>query len=374
MSVWARTMFRVLSTVIGAIALLAPATQLHAGEAVTRSFHMGFTPAEYDVTSAARADLYAFIGRHADLIAHHFAEGVPWPEAFERRPYQASFEENLRYRVQQLTGRQRVFLYLTPLADDGLAGYRGADGNMPRPGRWRDKDLDDPEVITAYTNFCRDMIRRFHPDFMAYGLEVNGLIKKAPRKWPKFLTLARQVYTALKAEHPTLPVFVSLQLDWFWADPVNQRDSILGILPYSDYLAASTYPYVERDPDPGKLPKDYFARFAALAPNKPFAIAETGFAARDVHLFGATIPGREAWQDEYMKRLLAENQRFHAKFVVWFVPRDYDRFVEHARRVGVPDGVIQLLHVWESNGLVDAAGRPRQAFRTWSDWLRLPKR
>lgn len=360
---------------VAALVVLLLVPSANAALPGTRSFYMGFTPAEYDATSQALEGTYAFINKNADLIAHHFAEGVPWPEAYDQKPYHPSVERNLLYRARKRSSRQKVFLYLSPMTvqAEGLGGYWGAKSNMPRPGAWQRKDFDDPEVITAYTNFCSDMIRRLKPDFMAYGIEVNGLVKGAPSKWPKFVKLARVVYAALKAEHRSLPIFVSLQLDYFWADEATQRKAVAEILPYTDYIAVSTYPYVDRYPDPRQIPAGYFAAPAALAPKKPFAVAETGFTAKPVNAFGARIRGREDWQDAYLQRLLAESQRLHAQFVVWFVPRDYDALFERLKALHVPGNTLDLLSVWKSSGLVDAQGTPRKALETWTDWLKRPR-
>lgn len=352
--------------------LMAPAA---AGPPDARPFYMGFTPTEYDATPQALEDTYAFIKEHGDLIAHRFAEGVPWQEAYDRKPYHPSVERNLQYRARKRSPGQKVFLSLSPMTvqAEGLAGYWGAKGNMPRPGPWQRKDFDDPEVITAYTNFCGDMIRRLKPDFMAYGIEVNSLVKEAPNEWPKFVKLARVVYAALKAEHHSLPIFVSLQLDYFWADEARQRKAVGEILPYTDYIAVSSYPYVDRYPDPREIPADFFAASAGLAPKKPFAVAETGFTATPVHARGARIRGREDWQDAYVRRLLADSQRLHAQFVVWFVPRDYDALLERLKTLHVSSSTLDLFGIWKSTGLVNAQGTPRKALETWTDWFKRPR-
>lgn len=358
-----------------ALAVCLLASPIEAGAPQARPFFMGFAPSEYDATPKALDDTYAFIREHADLIAHHFVKGVPWSEAHDQQRYPAAVERDLTYRQLKRSPKQKVFVAVSPItvAAEGLGGYWGASGNMPRPGSWQRRGFDDPEVITAYTNFCNTLIQRFRPDFMAYGVEVNGLVKDAPAEWPKFVKFARLVYSALKVEHPALPIFVSLQLDYLWADEPHQRKAIAEILPYSDYLAISTYPYIDRYADPRNIPRDYFARLAALAPTKPFAVAETGFAAKDVSAFGAKIPGREDWQDAYMKFLLAESARLQARFVVWFVPRDYDLLVDRFRALRVPPATIELYSLWKSNGLVDARGARRKALDTWTGWLNRPR-
>lgn len=354
------------------LALLLAGPPLQAAPVASRSFYMGFAPSEYDATPQAVEDTYAFIRRHADLVAHHFVKGVPWPEAYDQRRYAPAVEQDLRYRQRKRALGQRVFLALSPIttAAEGLGAYWGASGTVPRPGPWKRRDFDDPAVITAYTNFCSDMIRRFRPDFMAYGIEVNGLVREAPGAWPKFVKFAKIVYGVLKGEHPALPVFVSLQLDYFWADEARQRRAIADILPYTDYLAVSTYPYVDRYPDPRAIPRDYIARFAALAHEKPFAVAETGFTAKDVTVAGTRIRGGQDLQDAYMSWLLAESQRLHARFVVWLVPRDYDALMARLKARHVPMATLELFGIWSANGLLDGAGVPRTALQTWEEWLR----
>jgi hypothetical protein len=336
---------------------------------------MGFTTTEYDATPQALDETYEFIGAHGDLAAHHLGAGVPWPEAYNQTRYHPAVERDLQSRARKRRFQQKLLVSVSPMTvhAEGLGGYWAEKRNMPRPEKWKHKDFDDPQVITAYTNFASDLVRRLRPDFLAYGIEVNDLVKDAPAKWPKFVRLAKVVYAALKAEYPKLPIFVSLQADDFWADPARQRRAIAEILPYSDYVAVSAFPYLGRYPDPRAIPKDYFAGIAALAPGKPFLIAATGFPAKEVIVSGTRTSGRETWQDIYVKFLLTESQRLRAKSVVWFVPRDYDALIERLRALGVPRQTLDLYSAWKSDGLVDARGTPRKALGTWTDWWRRPR-
>lgn len=342
----------------------------------TRSFYMGFTTTEYDATPQALDETYEFIGTHGDLVAHHLAGGVPWAEAYDQKRYHPAVDRDLQTRAGKRRLGQKVLISVSPITvhAEGLGGYWAEKHNMPRPGQWKNKDFDDPKVITAYTNFASDLVRRLRPDFLAYGIEVNDLVKDAPAKWPKFLRLAKVVYAALKAENPKLPIFVSLQADDFWADPVKQSRAIAQILPYSDYVAVSAFPYLGRYPDPRGIPKDYFSRIAGLAPGKPFLVAATGFPARNLTVLGTRIPGREDWQETYIKFLLTEAQRLHAKSVVWFVPRDYDPLMERLKALHVPQQTLDLYAAWQADGLTSARGTARQALETWMEWRGRPRR
>lgn len=360
------------------------ATAVTAGEAKlagsslssTRSFYMGFTTTEFDATSQALDQTYEFIAGHGDLVAHHLPAGIPWPEAYDQKHYHPAVEHDLQSRVAKRRIDQKVLISVSPIAvqADDLAGYWAERPNMPRPQPWSQRDFDDPQVITAYTNFVSDLVRRVRPDFLAYGVEVNQLIKEAPAKWPKFVRLAKVVHSALKAEYPKLPVFVSLQADDFWANPEKQGRAIKEILPYTDYVAVSAFPYLGRSPDPRAIRKNYLSGIAALAPGKPFLVAGTGFPAKDVMMLGTRVPGREDWQDAYMRILLTDSQRLHAKAVVWFVPRDYDALMERLKALHAPRQTLDLYAAWQPDGLVDAKGTPRKALLTWMDWWRRLRR
>ncbi len=47
----------------------------------TRTFYMGFTPFPYDISNEAVDYVYDKLATDADLISHHFDDGIPWPEA-----------------------------------------------------------------------------------------------------------------------------------------------------------------------------------------------------------------------------------------------------------------------------------------------------
>lgn len=347
---------------------------------VNRSFYMAMTPLQHDVTVEAFAEAFEIVDEHCDMIAHHFDKGIPWPEARDGLPYHDNVENELRFRVARTKERQEVYLAIAPLAinREELAGYWGEGAGMERPGEWASKTFDDPEVIAAYLDFCRDMIGRFQPDYFNYGVETNMKWQGAddPRL-EKFLVFAREVYTTLKNEYPDLPIFISLAKVERHDDDeqvrINQR-----LLAYSDLVAVSTYPFLPPSSDgdeanPGDLPQDLFSSMAGLDAGKLFAVAETGYIAEDLVLpeLGLDIRGSEPWQADYVRFLLDEGERLDGEFVVWFVPRDYDRRSDYLK--GIP-GFPALIHVWRDCGLIDDEGNARESLEIWDMWLELPGR
>ena len=54
---------------------------IHNPSATTRSFYMGMTPHPHDYTQEGVEEAYKILEKHTDMIAHHFDDGIPWPEA-----------------------------------------------------------------------------------------------------------------------------------------------------------------------------------------------------------------------------------------------------------------------------------------------------
>ena len=339
----------------------------------SRSFRMGFTPHPYDYTPEAVQKTYEHINRHSDIVCHHFDGGVPWPEALVDEGYSAHFQGEIKTRLARREEGQAIYLSCTPIRfmRDGLAGYWGEKENMPLPGGWEDKTFDDPDVIKAYTNYCRRLIEHFEPAFMAYGIEVNILAQKKPKLFQKYLTLVRSVYKNLKAAYPDLPLIQSIQLSTFQEDTKAQTEAVKHLLPYTDCIAVSLYPYGNW-PNPKDIPDHYLSDVCGLAPDKPFAVAETGFLAEDLEYEkqGVVVKACEAWQADYVDFILRETHRRQGKFVIWFVPWDYDAGWERLKAMGFDE----LFKVWRDAGLVDGNGSPRPALKRWDAWRALPRR
>jgi len=276
---------------------------------------MGFTPLPpCQFRGGAVESAYDVIASDADMIVQHFDDGVPWQEALDnadhgttyRDTYATNLLNDLDYKLAHDPAGHVLYLAVTPLGPmrDGLALRRGAGADEALTPPWDGYGLDNPAVITAYTQHCINMIEHFHPDYFAYAIEANLLAYadslNATDKWPAFVNLAAAVYPALKARYPDLPIFISLQVGTFHADVAAQSTTINQVLPYTDYMGISAYPYTET-PDPADLPDDYFSQLTDLAPTKPVAIAETALGATPACTTGRatralrSTPGWRRW-------------------------------------------------------------------------------
>lgn len=339
----------------------------------SRSFYMGMTPFPFDVTTEAVQETYDITDQLTDLIAHHFDSGLPWDEALNETDYHPNVANDIKFRASKINKTQKVYLAVTPISTmrDGLALYRGENGNMELPDNWKDKQFDDEGVIKAYLNYCRLMINELQPDFMCYGIEANLLANKDYEAYEKYLTLAKTVYETLKLEYPDLPIFQSIQLEEFKENIEEQKEIVKELLTYSDYIAVSTYPFI-LNPNPEELKQSFLEELIEIDPDKPFAIAETTYIAEKLVLEskGVEIEGNEEWQSQYVDYLLKQCNEYDAEFMVWFVPKDYDElWVKFSEQ-----GIDETFKLWRDSGLIDENDLERNGKAIWQQWLELPKR
>ena len=80
------------------------------------------------------------------------------------------------------------------------------------------------------------------------------------------------------------------------------------------------------------------------------------------------MPQRYRKLDTNLEFLLKESNKLNATFVNWWVPRDLDALWEIMKE----NGADPALSSWNSCGLVDAQGKPRQGLKIWKSWLNKP--
>jgi hypothetical protein len=341
-------------------------------ERKSRPFHMGTTMMPHDMSLEGIASMLAFIKDNVDLVGRKLDDGVPWQEALTKSFYPEELEKKIAEESKPPEGK-RVYLATTPLQKEGegKAGYWGAAADEPRAAAWSPKDLDDPDVIRAYANWCRDLLRRFQPDYFAYAIGVNQFAAKHPDRWKKFVAFSKEIYVTLKKENPSLPIFVTLNAEAFYGETESAQKKMLSQLaPFSDLACVSAIPFYTQ-PNPAKIPKDYFAKLAATMPGKPLAV-ETAFIAEDMRIGNEERAGKATWQEEYLRFVLDESARLNGKFVIWMLPRDCDAL--YGRLAKDKNEAAEFIKIFRDTGLLDGDGKPRKSFETWSKWLALPRK
>lgn len=334
---------------------------------------MGFSDWTYGPEAETAPKNYELMYRHSDIVCFQFNDGIPWPEAYAGEPYAPELEQTIARRLEYLPQGHKVYLEIAALnmMRNGIAGYRGLQGSMPLPPPWDTYAFDDEPVVTAYSNFCIDVINRFQPDFVNYSLEGTGFLLSNPDRGEEYAAFHKQVYQRIKAAHRNVPLCVSAPMP----DPDSPRarrvrEGLALLLPYMDFLAGSCYPFAFwRRPDagnPSNLSETWFSQLVDMAGGKPVAMGETNWIAEDLVIpaFKFNIAANPVFQNEYLSMLLDEADKANALFVIWWSVADFDRlwetFSEDVKDVG---------RVWRDTGLYNEDLEPRPALDTWDQWL-----
>ncbi len=360
------------------ISLFTNCTKKKVSDNDVRSFYMGFTPFPYDNSLEALKETYQHVIHDGDIVLIHLDNGVPWNEALNDLAFPINVENDLNRIKNTIPATHKIFLTATPnhIDRESLAHYwnnNGTQQDLPFP--WNTYSFDHPDVITAYIKYCKRIIDKINPDYFAFGIEVNGGLKLNTPQYNNFLTLADTVYKRLKKDYPKLSVLMTFQDKSFNKTQQELYEVTKKLMNYSDIMAVSTYPFwfydfPTRPANPIYIPENWLQEMKNLAPDKAFAIAETGFIAEDMNIpaYNIHIKGTPQWQEEFTKKLFNKASNLNAEFICWFVYRDYDLLYQHLNNP--PDYFL----IWKDNGMVDGNGKERPSLQTWRKHLAYEKK
>ncbi|MBP7736988.1 MAG: hypothetical protein KA369_13505 [Spirochaetes bacterium] len=353
---------------------------------ISRSYYLGLTPFPYDISGVDRIEwVYDRIRTDADLMAHHFDNGIPWDQALAGTPYPSKVTDDWYFRKSHTPAGHKLYVAVTPINGmrDGLAPLWNATGdNQPLTGTdWESRTFNSTEVKIAYLYYCRSVIDYFNPDYIAVGVEVNLVKKLIPAQWDAYLELQGETYAALKALYPNLPIFVTLTgIDlvegYSDANHADQMAALSQVIDHTDYYAISLHPFFAEVPG-GTVPADMADRIFSLnTKGKPACITETSFPAEELTMTyydpDITLAGTPEKQRYYFSYLLEEAQNYGFVFVVNFLVRDYDVLwsTPAPGGLGSPEDINKA---WRDTGFYDQDGNARPALEVWKARLALPR-
>jgi hypothetical protein len=345
----------------------------------TRTFYMGVTPWPADYTIEEVDSAYLFINNHCDIVSHHLDEGIPYNEAFNNTAMPAELLDNIQTRKTRTAARTKVFLSVSALAISRTAKapyYDKATTPTDTKAYWENLPFDHADVATAYVNYISWLIDQLNPIYVNYGVESNGQLW-AEADFLKYKSFLSQVYPKLKTKYPNIPFFISFMVD------ESQKGYTYAnqLLPYTDFIGLSAYPYIgvsssaDGNTNPANFPANYFERFIDLAPEKPLAIAETGYTAQNLVIpaYSLNKQGTAAWQNAYFEQMMQLCTRKKAKLFIWFCHKDYDRLKTVFENQGVSNDILNLMSLWQDTGLTDENGTKRPIYTSWLNWMKKEK-
>lgn len=346
----------------------------------SRSFYMGFTPWLYAATAQAETDVYHFINTNGDIVAHHFQQGIPYNSALtfpNFSNYETNIQNEINNRVNLTENDKKIYLAIDSLnsARNDLTDFWGTSANTSRPSPWDSRSFNHNDVITAYKNFSLELIARFNPTYFNYGSEISDLMLNSPAKFSEFVTFASQIYSTIKAYYPNLKLMVSIALKTPNSSQMQTVKSLFSqIKDYVDIVGISTYGYafyshVDKG-DPDNLPSNWLSQIKEIAPDKEYAIVETGWIGENLSIpaYSLNVQSDEEKQKSYLEKLFKEANSINAKTIIWFSSYDYDTLWSDTL------GSDNVSKIWKDTGIFDENLNERSSLDTWKKWFNYTKK
>ena len=336
---------------------------------------MGFTPWMYEATLDAMDVTYTRLIQHGDIIKHHIMGGIPWQEALDQTAYPQNIEDDLNGKINRTPNSTVVFLAIDSLNTERnflTPNWNAQGDNQPLTGDWLNRSWNSPEVITAYINFASDLIDRFQPRYFEYGTEFTELIINDPAAYPDYVEFAQAVYTQLKASYPNLELMTSVALKSPGSTEMQQiAAQIVQVLPYTDVLGISVYPYAFYEHadrgDPANMPGNWLSQVSQFSQGKPLAISETGWIAEDLQIvfpqFTYAESSNVTKQNSFASMLLTAANSMNMKLVIWWTVTDFDTLWNNEL------GQDPVAKIWKDIGLYNQDQIARAGLHTWDEWL-----
>lgn len=337
--------------------------------AETRPYRMGFTPWPYAATIEAVNDSNKFVNANGDIVCEQIDGNLPWEQALRGEPYPPGFMSKMEGARTALNRRNKLVLYVAPFNTWRKALLESySDAEHPASPAWATKRFNDPDVITAYTNYCVWLVGYFRPDYMVVSIESSEYLKNVPAEWDHYLVFSRQVHKELKRRFPRLPLSESVTLhsllDLNVPDLKVYREKTKALIAEQDFMAVSFYPFALNIKSSADMSKalDSIRDYTT----KPIAFVETGQPAEtiDIPAFKVKIALTPADQNAYLTTLLKHASKDRYLFLIWWAHRDFDELLK-----SFPAELKDLGSCWRDIGLLDENGRPRPALATWKRTL-----
>lgn len=397
-----------------------------------RSFEMGFTPSLFDAPTSQQEyvamldSIYETIRIDGTFMNLHLDNGVPWVEAAKddfsktQLPYSPYFQTSWKSHKDRIPPGHKVLVSVNPtgVPRNVIAPYFGigegftyndkservGDGiiadyeNRMPPVPWNKYAFDHPEVMRAFTNYCRRAIQYFSPDYLVMAIETTATMHEDPDAYSKLVTLIKHVQAELKAlpETKDVKLLVSLSATSYMVDeygiPLKREEmepqkrelqiqGLLDIAPYVDGFALSFYPHYSKWNASHMLASMYDELWKVLGQiGKPIGFSESGWPAESFDVFGSPFYSDPNKQARFLKHLIIETE--NAPVPVWFLTnfrtldgdRQWQRLLDWSLQQPplVSPQFVEFYKYFRDIGLFDGDGNQRPATEVWRQHLNQP--
>jgi len=213
----------------------------------------------------------------------------------------------------------------------------------------------DAATKQSYKDSAVAFAQKYHPRYLAFGIEVNVLYEKSPADFELFVPFYAEVYDAVKAVSPNTAVFTVFQLEKMKGlggglfgginDPTAAQWSLLDRFPKTDLIAFTTYPGLIYK-NPSDIPADYYTEIKSHTTRR-VAFTEIGW-------HSAASPAgwesSDAEQAEFVVKFFSLTEELDKEMAIWSFMYDQATF-----------------EPFKSMGLrrIDGTAKP-----AWEEWIK----
>lgn len=201
--------------------------------------------------------------------------------------------------------------------------FTQSDGKLFRP-------LDDV-TKQNYKNGLVTFIKKYKPEYLGMGIEVNTLYEKSPTDFDVFSQFFSEAYDIVKANSPNTKVFTIFQLEKMKGlngglfggtnDPNKAQWFLLDEFPKSDIIVFTTYPGLIYK-NPLDIPSNYYTDIQTHT-SKAIAFTEIGWHSNASPLGWESS---EEEQAEFVVVFFDRSRNLNKDLVLWSFMYDQDTF------------------------------------------------
>jgi len=287
---------------------------------------------------------------HADAVIDH--RDVPWAKLLAGTTPEAFIASDMQGLYDYLATKHLVTdIMLEPA--DGLDRTKEAR-ELIAAG----KSMADIDVQENYVAFAVAVARRFHPQYMGLGSEVNVLLDTLPASARAgLIRMCAEAAAQIKTVSPKTKVYVSVQTEYAWGKligdvPFRGVEGTFTSFPFTEVLGVSTYPYFAW-PTPADVPSNYFNRMKGTR-TIPIVIDEGGWTSGTA----GTIQSTDARQAEWITKLCSLADKSNALSIGQLTYTDLD-----LTGIGGTDGTT--LSLFSHLGVTDTQWHAKPALAAW---------
>jgi hypothetical protein len=221
------------------------------------------------------------------------------------------------------------------------------------------RSISEPAVQALYRTWARTLVSQIQPVALGLAAETNLIRLAAPTKvYQAVVQMVNDAARDVRADAPTLPLFVSIQVETAWGR-LQGTNQYIGVeqdftdFPFTQWLGLSSYPYLGGFTEPEQVPDDWYSR-PLKGRTIPTVITEGGWTSANT---GAVVSSPDK-QARWIKRQMQLADAFAPRYVFQLAFNDLDLVA-----FGRPNDPQLLPFV--TLGLTDVTLTPKRALATW---------